>query len=87
MAFRDLAGPTAAERWVAYRAPAMSGRWRGAARWADRPVGALDRRPLPPSRRLGRARMRRTAFLILALGWASAVATLLIASLVVRAFG
>jgi hypothetical protein len=31
--------------------------------------------------------MRRAAFVILALGWTSAVAMLLIASLVVRAFG
>jgi hypothetical protein len=31
--------------------------------------------------------MRRAAFLILAIGWASAVALLLIASLVVRALG
>jgi len=31
--------------------------------------------------------MRRAAFLMLALGWASAVAMLLVASLVVRALG
>lgn len=87
MAFRDLAGPSGAARWIAHDAAAMRRRWRGASRWADRPFAARDRRPSPPSRRLGRAHMRRAAFVMLALGWVSAVVIVLIASLVVRALG
>jgi hypothetical protein len=89
VAFRDLAGPTGAERWAAWHARAMRGRWRGASPWNDRPFGrrALDRRPSPPSRRLGRAHMPRATFQMLALGWISAIALLLITSLIIRGLG
>ena len=82
MAFRDLAGPTWADRWAAPRAPAMRGRWRPIRH--GRSYGGFDRRPPPPSRRASRARMRPAAFLVMVASWAVVVASLLAAALVIR---
>ncbi len=52
-----------------------------------RPTGAAIERPRPPSRRMARAHMPRTAFLALAFGWTFAVAALLGVVLALRALG
>ncbi len=64
----------------------------GAAREASlwrfrRPTGAAIDRPRPPSRRMARAHMPRTAFLLLCLGWTGAVSILLGIVLTLRWFG
>ncbi len=86
MAFRDLAGPSWADHWVTLPAQVMRRRWRGAWPWSGAHVG-VDRRPAPPSRRAARARMPRTTFMMLAIGWTSAVAVLLATVLLVRGLG
>ena len=83
MAFRELAGPNRADHWAALPAPVMRRRWRGAWPWSGAHVG-VDRRP---SRRAARARMPRTTFMMLAIGWTSAVAILLATVLLVRGLG
>ena len=52
-----------------------------------RPSGAAIERPRPPSRRMARCHMPRTAFLALAFGWTSAVAALLAVVLALRWLG
>ena len=52
-----------------------------------RPTGAAIERPRPPSRRMARCHMPRTAFLALACGWTFAVAALLGVVLALRWLG
>ena len=52
-----------------------------------RPTGAPLERPCPPSRRMARCHMPRTAFLALAFGWTGAVAVLLAVALALRWLG
>jgi hypothetical protein len=52
-----------------------------------RPTGAALERPRPPSRRMARCHMPRTAFLAVAFGWASAVGALLAVVLALRWLG
>jgi hypothetical protein len=52
-----------------------------------RPTGAALERPRPPSRRMARCHMPRTAFLVVAFGWTFAVSALLAAVLALRWLG
>jgi hypothetical protein len=52
-----------------------------------RPTGAALERPRPPSRRMARCHMPRTAFLAITCGWAFAVAALLAVVLALRWLG
>jgi hypothetical protein len=52
-----------------------------------RPTGAAIERPRPPSRRMARCHMPRTAFLAITCGWTFAVAALLAVVLALRLLG
>jgi hypothetical protein len=52
-----------------------------------RPTGAPLERPRPPSRRMARCHMPRTAFFTIACGWAGAVGVLLGVVLALRWLG
>jgi hypothetical protein len=52
-----------------------------------RPTGAALERPRPPSRRMARCHMPRTAFLVVAFGWTFAVSALLAVVLALRWLG
>jgi hypothetical protein len=52
-----------------------------------RPTGAAFERPRPPSRRMARCHMPRTAFLVVAFGWTFAVSALLAVVLALRWLG
>ena len=52
-----------------------------------RPTGAAIERPRPPSRRMARCHMPRTAFLVVAFGWTCALGALLAIVLALRWFG